>query len=72
MSPDLGRFPRKHALVHRSIGKIQLVVSRLFTTGYHQTKKSSDNRLSADTSKKKLAIHLQYNHPGPYDAFSLI
>ena len=69
MSPDLGRFHRgrfhrKHALVHSSIGKILLVVSRLFagdnrlsadfllvTTGCHQTKKSSDNRLSADTSK---------------------
>ena len=38
MSPGLGRFPRKHALVHSSIGKIQLVVSRLF---------AGDNRLSS-------------------------
>ena len=66
MQPNSNRFPRKHA-----IGKIQLVVSRLFagdnwlsldfllvTTGCQQTKKSSDNRLSADTSKKKVSVKL--------------
>ena len=51
------------------LGKIQLVVSRLFagdnrlsldillvTTGCHQTKKSGDNRLSADLALSKPII----------------
>ena len=63
MPLDSGRFPRKHVKYTLVMENIKLVVSRLFagdnrlsldfllvTTGCHQTKKSSDNRLSADTS----------------------
>ena len=39
MPLDSSRFPRKHAKYTLSIGKIQLVVSRLF---------AGDNRLSLD------------------------